>query len=1133
MMMPKRLYFLILLLSFTGCFMGLHAQSRTDTLFNNYAAHSVLATGKWFKVGISETGIQRLTYSDLSELGMDVDHLNPRHIRMYHNGGGLLNELNNQPRFDDLKEIPIVVSGESDGKFDKKDYILFYARGPMTWRYQDDETNFIHLQNAYDDYSYAFITADLGEGQRINTGQQPSQSAGTTVTEFVDYQVYDKDQYNLINAGRTYYGDILDGTTSLTKTFTFPNALKNRPCLVRVNLAGRNFNPASFELYVNDVLLKTFPISATGQGSDHAFSFTASGLVSGTVNGNSIKVVLRHIGIAGTTSIGYVDYIAVNAWRSLKFEGGEMSFRNPEASSAHQVYQYKLSGASSNLQVWNVTDSVRPVIIDGQLSGSVFSFKTYGSPKNEFIAFDGSSYHTPSLVGEVDNQDLHGDRNYDYLMVVYPDFLEQAERLKSIHAVYDPDLRIKIATPEAIYNEFSCGAQDVTAIRDYCRMLYHDSTPLRYLLLFGDASYDYKNRNGVVNFVPTYEIVQSSDILTNIVTDDYFCFMDADEGALNNSSPDIGAGRFPVSTVEQAAQMVTKVENYLTKNEYSMGPWRNVITFLCDDAESNQFLDHSETYAAQINNTGGSNLVVDKIYLDAYPQENTPSGQLAPEVNKAFNNRMDKGGLVLNYVGHGGEVQLAEERLLQRSDVNTWRNGPKYPLMITGTCEFSRYDDHNRTSLGEYAFLNPYGGMIAMFTTSRVTYGANNKRFITEVYDHLFEISEGKRLRLGDVFRLSKPIHPQGVMSDRIYVFFGDPALRLPMPVWTVETTYLDDTLKALQPTTISGVVKDADGQVASSFNGIIHVSVYDKEALCKTYGDEGTSQREFKLFNSVVFNGKTEVVDGRFSIDFTVPRDISYQYGKGMISFYATDYVNDASGKTEDFIIGGFYDDAVMDENPPEIRLFIDDDHFVSGGITGDSPVLLAYVNDESGINTTGTGIGHDIVATLTGPSKETYLLNDYFVSDLGNPGKGVISYRMQNLQEGDYLLSLKVWDIFNNSNTSTIAFKVRNSEMMALEDPYCAPNPFNEETCFSFGHNQIGNNMDVQISIYDMMGRLVAVLKEQVMGTSTRTNPIRWDGRSGTGKPLPAGVYGYCITVTNDKKETASVSSKLVIIR
>ena len=1093
-----------------------------------HAQSSVLATGHWYKVGIAETGIQKLSYSDLVSLGMDVNNINPKHIRVYHNGGGLLNERNRDPHFDDLVELPVVVSGEADGRFDQNDYILFYARGPVTWRYSESEQAFNHVPNAYDDYSYAFITADLGAGQRITSASQAVGTATKNVTEFLDYQVYEKDNYNLIHAGRTYYSDILDGNVSLTKSFTFPNAKTNRVSRVKVNLAGRNFQPASFELYVNDVLMKTYPITVTGSGSDKPFSFAVSGSVAGSVNSNGVKVTLKHLGISASTSIGYVDYISVNAWRSLKFEGAEMCFRNPEANSDSLIYNYQLSGVSANVQVWNVTDSIHPVKVDGQLSGSVFSFKTYGNPKNEFIAFNGSSYHSPSLLGLVENQDLHGDRNYDYLMVVYPDFLEQANRLKAIHAVYDPELRIKIVTPQEIYNEFSCGAQDVTAIRNYCRMLYHDANPLRYLLLFGDASYDYKNRDGVVNFVPSYEAVQATDIQSSIVTDDYFCFMEENEGLLNGSTPDIGAGRFPVTTVEQATQMVSKVENFLSQKEASMTPWRNSITFFCDDAESNQFLDHSEAYAAQIQTTGGRNLVVDKIYLDAYNQENTPSGQLAPQVNQVLNSRMDKGTMILNYVGHGGEVQLAEERILQRADVNSWRNGPKYPLMITGTCEFSRYDDHERTSLGEYAFLNQYGGMIAMFTTARVTYGPNNKKFITNIYNHLFEIEDGKRIRLGDVYRMAKS---EGYMSDRMYVFFGDPALRLPMPTWTVETTRFDDTIRALQPTTIEGVVKDHNGQVASSFNGPIYVSVYDKETVYQTKGDEDTNPREFKLYNSVVFNGKTMVENGHFSIDFTVPRDISYRFGNGMVSYYATDSVNDASGKYEDFVIGGFYENAVMDEASPNVQLYIDDERFVSGGITGDSPLLLAYVDDESGINTTGAGIGHDIVATLSGPTSGSYVLNDYFESDLGDQGKGTVRYRFNGLQEGDYLLTLKVWDIYNNSGTATINFKVRNSESMVLEDPYCAPNPVHDGTNFSFGHNQIGNNMDVQINIYDVLGRLVAVIREQVAGTSMRTNPIYWNGCSKGGDRLPAGVYVYSITVTNDQHDTATVTSKLII--
>ena len=1094
------------------------------------ASDSVLSSGKWYKVGVSETGIYKLTYSDLTSLGVDVAHVDPRDFRLFHNGGGLLSELNAQPRFTDLVEIPVMVSGESDGRFDNSDYILFYARGPVVWNYNAEQEAFVHNPNAYDDFAYVFLTVDQGRGKRLQTVAQPSGMADQTVSEFLDYQVYDKDNYNLINGGRTYYSDIIDGNGELTLDFDFPNASVSHYCLVSVDLAGRNFSPASFQLYADNKLLKSFNITSTTSSSQSAFAYTASGTVTTPMSGNTIEVKLKHIGVAGTTSLGYVNYVSINAWRSLAFVGPEMSFRNPLTYDASKVYRYQLTGATSATQVWDVTQPTNPVRIDGQLSGSTYGFNARGIEGGEFIAFDGSSYLVPRLIGEVANQNLHSDLGYDYLMVVYPDFVGQAERLKAIHAVYDPDLMIKIVTPEQIYNEFSCGAVDVSAIRDYCRLLYHNERPLRYLLLFGDASFDYKNRNGLVNFVPTYETVPSTSILTNLVTDDFFCFMDENEGLLSNSKPDIGAGRFPVSTVEQAEQMVTKVENYLALNETTMRPWRNVITFMCDDAEGNEFFENSESFARQIKTTGGDRMVVDKIYLDAYNQENTPSGQVAPEVNRAINNRMEKGTLVLNYMGHGGEVQLSGERILQRADVNSWRNGPCYPLMITGTCEFSRYDDHERTSLGEYAFLNQYGGMVAMFTTSRVTVGLNNRSFVGAVYNHLFDIENGKRIRLGDVFRMAKQV---GKSWERPYVFFGDPALRLPLPTWTVETTAIDDTLKALQPVTIEGVVKDDNGQVASSFNGVVYVHVYDKETTYTTKGDENTDPREFQLRHSILFNGKAEVVNGRFSIDFIVPRDISYRYGSGMVSYYATDYQHDASGLYEDFVIGGFYDAPINDEDPPVVQLYIDDEMFVSGGVTGNSPTLIAYVEDANGINTTGTGIGHDIVATLTGPSGGYYVLNDYFAADMGSQGRGTITYRMPNLEEGDYILTLKVWDIYNNSGVASIAFRVADSQLMVLEDPLCFPNPVAGEAYFSFGHNQVGNNMDVQIRIYDISGRLVTIINEQVQGTSARSNPIYWNGHSSNGSKLSKGLYVYSIFASNDQGESATITSKFIVVR
>ena len=720
----------------------------------SFADRSAMASGDWYKVGLPETGIYKLTYADLSNLGVDVAHVNPRQIRIYHNGGGVLPEMNSEARHDDLVELPIYVYGESDGKFDNGDYILFYGRGPVCWKYDASKTAYVHGQNPYDDYAYAFVVTGKGQGKRISETNNQSLTANETVSQFIDHQVHELDEFSLFHVGRTYYGDKMDSTSSKNFDFNFPNVVTTKPCKVNTALAGRNKQNASFDVLLDNVKKATYSIPV--YTSDYYYGYDVGGWVSANPTSETLRVTLKHNAYGAGTSEGYVDYITVNAWRNLKFTGSQMMFRNPEASINNKVYQYQLSNASQQVQVWNVTDPVAPSVMKGQLSGNTFSFKVNGDVDNEFVAFNGSSYCTAKMFGQVDNQNLHGIRDVDFVIVTYDGFMTQAERLKAIHNSLDPDLDVFITTPEMIYNEFSCGAKDISAIRDFCRMLYLDSNPgrkIKYLLLLGDCSYDYKNRTAVVDFVPTYESVSSLCMTETFVTDDYFGFMDETEGSIGSSLADIGIGRFPVQTLEQATQMVDKIERYIVKDGTTMQPWRNAVTFFTDDEAG--FVNSAEEMAAMLPSVGGEGVVVDKIYLDAYPQVSAPGGEVCPEVNAAINSRMEKGTLVLNYTGHGGEVQLAEEKILQRKDVDSWRNAPMYPLMITGTCEFSRFDDHLRTSLGEYAFLNQYGGMIAMFTTSRVTHGNHNLEFNKGVYKNLFRIYGGEHYRLGDVYRMA------------------------------------------------------------------------------------------------------------------------------------------------------------------------------------------------------------------------------------------------------------------------------------------------------------------------------------------------------------------------------------------
>lgn len=1097
-----------------------------------FARQSVLATGDWFKFAVSETGVHKVSYSDLSSAGVDVS--NGANIRFYHNGGGVLPEANASPRFDDLVEIPASFQDvNSNGVFDSQDFFIVYLGGPVAWNYNSTTGSFERINNPYDDHSYLFVTSSLGAGKRIAAATVPTGEAVSTVTEFLDYKLIEHDQTNLNRMGSTWFGDVFGTVLTRSYSFSFPNIAERQHTLA-VEVAARCFSPSAFKVFINEQLAQTI---AMGESNDMQFASVRYGRMSfGSSDGN-ISVGLQYVQGA-TSGTGYLDYLAVNAWRKLIFADHQMRFRNPELQS-NSIYEFELTG--SNLTVWDISVPTEPKRVEATCVNGKYSFNALGS--STFVAFDGQSFNNVSFAGKVANQNLHALRNIDYLIVAHPDFKADAEALRALHARYD-DLQTEVVVTDEIYNEFGCGATDVSAIRDFVRMLYLDSDSgheIKYLLLFGDASFDVKNRSGKVCFIPTHESLLSTHIGQSLCTDDFFGCMDETEGemgtgdAFNNVAgiPDVGVGRFTVSTPEQATQMVAKVGQYMFSDS-RLQSWRNVFAFSCDDGEVNEFIKHAEQLA-ELSSEKNPNLVIDKIYLDALEQESAPGGQKAPAMNKAINDRMEKGALLFNYTGHAGEIGFAEECILENGDIFSWRNSPRMPLMITASCEFGRYDDHVRTSSAEYAFLNAHGGPIALITAARVTYGAPNFRFNRELITNLLKIEGGNYLCFGDAFRRAKT---EGDKNDKSYILIGDPALRLalPNPDFEVVTTGINgtqltghDTISALQKVTVEGVVKK-NNAVDTDFNGMVYVSVYDKEQTVTTYGDE-SDPYTFNIRNSMVFNGKTNVENGTFSVSFTVPKDINYSFGNGLISYYATDGSDDASGSYSDFVIGGFSSDYEPDDEAPEIELFIDDYQFVDGGLTSQTPILLARLRDEHGINTTGMGIGHNITATLTGATNASFVLNDCYEAPASFDEYGRLEYRMSGLNDGEHTLRLKVWDVYNNSSEAEIHFVVVNSSMPSVANASNYPNPATDCTYFIFDHNLVGNEFDVDIQIFDLAGTAVAQIKSHQVGAAIRSNPVRWNCCSGTGARLKSGLYIYRVLITSAEGQSYSQFSKLVI--
>ncbi len=1103
-----------------------------------YANSSVLSNGSWYKIRLDKSGIYKLTYEQLSSMGFDVS-VHPSKIALFGNGGGLLPEKNDEFRYDDLYENPMQVVGGDDGSFDNGDYILFYGEGPVVWNYNSSTNAFYHNTNYYRDFSYYFISTKEN-AKRIENLQPPGGTVDVEVNNFTDYIVHEIDERNLAGIGRTWFGEIYDYITEYDFTYDFPNTIKNSEnAYFRGYFASRAYSASSFSVFMNNDLGGNviFQPLSTGDRYTYARGDTLEFSFAPTSDQLDVSTVYNR---SSSTSVGYLDYFEINVQRSLSFTGDQLIFRKDLKNA--NVAQYTLSNSSQNIEVWDITTSVNPyrVIVTHQTNS--LTFNSDATSLHEYIAFNGNSFLTPEFVEVVPNQNLHSYRNIDYLIIAYPDFIAEAEELADFHRSMG-DMSILVTTIDKVYNEFSSGGQDITAIRDFAKMLYDDSDPgkeLKYLLLFGDASYDYKDiLPDNTNFVPCWESVKSLDIVSSIASDDYFGFLDDGEGVeLANDLVDIGIGRFVVANSIEASAAIDKTINYTVNTSKVMGPWRNVVTFVADDGDSNRHLDDAEELS-NIIETDHKVYNISKIYADAYEQISTPSGQAAPAVNQAINERINKGTLIFNYSGHGGEIGLGHERIVQIPDIISWQNYDKLAVFITATCEFTRYDDPNRVSAGELVFLNDKGGAVSLFTTSRATFAGSNLALNKAIYNNnMFKKIDGEYPRFGDIIRKSKLY---GTANDKKFVLIGDPACRMAYPEYIAETVRINsnivvsdeyDTIRALQLVKVEGIVTDDEGTKLTDFNGELFSSVYDKKVEIQTFGDESSST-SFYVRNSVIFNGKASIINGDFNFEFMVPKDIAYKYGDGRISYYFRDTVTDGNGYYENIVVGGFDDNAKVDTEGPVINLFMNDTTFLSGGITNQNPNLIAFVSDSSGINTTGNGIGHDIVTVINEDKLLTYVLNEYYEASQNKYNQGIITYPFSELPDGDHSLSLKVWDVYNNSSTAYLDFTVVSSEEVIVDNLMNYPNPFINETKFVFDHNQSGNTIKVSIDIFRLDGKLIKKIVSTLDPEGHRSEPIVWNGTTDSGGVIARGFYVYRVTVTNEAGSVATDTSKLVYIR
>lgn len=1115
----------------------------------DYAAQSVLANGQWFTFTIAETGIYKITHQDLIAMGM-TDPINSAQISIFGNGGWMLPEANSAKRVDDLQEIPISIVDGGDGKIDDNDYILFYGRSPHTIKYDTAQKFFSHSYNVYSTTSTYFVTqtSGVGEKKRIQQVNYNNFIENQTVNDYVYFDFYEKDLFNVCESGNDWFGDRYDITLSRDYSFALPSAPIGDG---RISVRGASTASLSsvFTISVNQNTIGNIVLVAPNSSSIARMS---QGSLPFSSSSKDLKVNINY-NKPTTSAASYLDWIEVEAICKLLVRNGQTTFRNPNTVGDGNITKFNIESTSDNLRVWDVTNLGEIFQYELQADANIRSFKANTDILREFVAFDGTSYKSIAPSASVSNQNLHSINNVDMVIVAHPNFMEQANRLAKFRTEND-GLSVCVVTPQQIYNEFSSGSQDPIAIRDFVKMIYDRSNKEypKYLLLLGRPSYDYRGiAQGTSIYVPNYQYFARNNNISEYYlysNDDTFGLLDDNEGENAAGLYDIAIGRIPCSLKAQANTAVEKSIRYTEKKNLisgqtqisNFGDWRNMMAFVADDENSNDFVVHADKFT-RIVAENNENINFDKIYLDAYQQVSNAGGQRYPEAVTDINNRMNRGALFFTYIGHSGKDGWAAERVLENSDISKWTNKYNMPILLSLSCTFGYYD-RQALSPSDLIYFNNNGGAAAVISATREAWSSPNNRYGEELFSIMFndDFSE-ENIAVGDLNRIAKNRYGGGQTNLAMFVVFGDPSMRLSAPKYKVITdsvnnihvSNLSDTLRALSKVTVCGHIENHNNQILNDFNGVVYPSVYDKKLLTQTLANDPESEAfEYTVQKSVLFKGNVTVKNGYFRFSFFIPKDIDYDYGNGKISYYACNDKEDAAGAFSEFIIGGTDTLGIKDSEKPKIELYLNDESFVDGGVTHPNPVLIAKISDNYGINTTGNGIGHDLSAVLDNSVSSKIILNDYYETEKDSFNRGVVRYNLQDLEPGDHVISVRAWDINNNSSEQQLHFKVSKNTEFELSHVLNYPNPFTTHTDFYFEHNQAGGVYDIKVQIYTISGKIVRTLFDNQYIEGSRSRAISWDGLDDFGDRLAKGTYIYRITVRNQDNKTAETIEKLVIL-
>ncbi|UII28582.1 type IX secretion system sortase PorU [Fulvivirga maritima] len=1107
---------------------------------NNYSygqkINSVLSNGEWYKLEILHDGVYKIDYDYLNSLGIPADDIDPRKLAIYGNGGGMLPQANNASRAADLIMNSIYVRGEDDGNFNTDDYIIFYAQGPDKYSYSDDG-EITYERNLYSNVNYYYLTIGTQNGARVeeidNLGLNHNQ-----ITAFKDFAYYKQEEENLLRSGRAWYSRVINEQIDVE----MPNITANSTIQVTSTVMAQSFAQSSFTLSINGSQLGTQNVNSVpnflNPSQNNPYRYSVKGLENtstySTTTSSSVNALSLNISYNGNNSgrsIGYLKEVIIEANRRISLAGNQLTFRS-FANTSDAVSSYVINNCTNNCLVFDISNPTAPDLQSIELNNSTISFGSNTSINKEFVVFDPTQIPSPESVEKIDNQNIHGIGVPELLIISHENFQSQALQLASYHDSND-GISSAVVTTNQVYNEFGSGKQDITAIRDFIKYLYDQNHSLKYVLLFGKGSFDYKDiNNNNSNFVPTYESRNSLHPLQTYCSDDYFGFMEDEEGeweeiAGGNHSLEIGVGRIPAASAEEAQNVVNKIIHYSTPQTY--GPWRNTVSLVADDGDNNLHIDQSNQLSVLID-TSYSAFNYKKLFLDAYRQDASAPSIKSPDMVEAINASIETGTLIMNYTGHGGKNVWAQENILDIPQIENWDNQNKLPLFVTATCEFGRHDDISAIRSGGEVILNSANkGGIAIISTCRPVYASSNFELNQAFYNTVFSKADDHYLRLGDIIRITKNNSAdnavdQNQVGNRNFILLGDPALKLNYPekniiIESISGSQSTDTLSALDKIAITGKVLQANGSTDSNFSGDLEITVFDKEAILTTLGDEDNGLvYNYKARENTLFRGDVSITSGLFDAEFVVPKNISYQLEKGKISLYAVNSSRDSDGNGADInvIVGGSADAYPNDNTGPEINIFFGDSTYSGRMPVNTNTLLVANLKDESGINISNYNANNSLTVQLDNQAPE--IVNDYYKATKNTYQEGWLRYPLSNLSEGLHTLTIKAWDTHNNSTEKTIQFEVSASGSLAISHLRNYPNPFMDKTLISFEHNRAGDDLQVELEIISISGESLLKLGFEFIDAPGKINLYEWDVNNTLGKKTEAGIYIYKVSVRSN---------------